>query len=121
MQRAFSFGGGRQSTAALVLAARGEIDVDCFVFANVGDDSENPDTLEYVNTYAKPYAAANGFDLVEVQRTFRDGRDPSLLAHLYKDKTGVVIPMRMERSGAPGNRKCTYDWKVRVVARYLKR
>lgn len=78
MKRAFSFGGGRQSTAALVLAARGQLEVDLFVFANVGNDSENPDTLEYVETYAKPYAVAHGDELVEVQRRFRDGRDPSL-------------------------------------------
>jgi hypothetical protein len=121
MNRAFSFGGGRQSTAALVLAAQGQLDVDVFVFANVGDDSENPDTLAYVNDYAKPYAAAHDVELVEVQRVFRDGRNPTLLEHVRRDRTGVVIPMRMGDTGAPGNRKCTYDWKIRVVARYLRR
>jgi hypothetical protein len=95
--------------------------VDVFVFANVGDDSENPDTLEYVERYAKPYAAAHGLDLVEVQRAFRDKRTPTLLAHLQRDARGVAIPMRMADSGAPGNRKCTYDWKIRVVAHYLQR
>jgi len=120
MKRAFSFGGGRQSTAALVLAARGELQADIFVFANVGDDAENPDTLTYVNTYAKPYAAAHGIDLVEVQRKFRNGRDPSLLQYVKNEKKAVAIPVRMS-GGAPGTRKCTYDWKIRVVAHYLKR
>ena len=119
--RAFSFGGGRQSTAALVLAARGELDVDVFVFANVGDDAENPDTLAYIRDYSRPFAEAHGIELVEVQRQFRDGRNPSLLEHIRHDRTGVVIPMRMSDSGAPGNRKCTYDWKIRVVAQYLGR
>jgi hypothetical protein len=121
MKIAFSFGGGRQSRAALVLAADGKIEVDCFVFANVGDDSENPDTLEYVHNYAAPYAREHGLELVEVQRVFRDKRNPTLLAHLQRDARGVAIPMRMAESGAPGNRKCTYDWKIRVVSHYLQR
>src|SRR5258708_98613 len=45
--KVFSFGGGVQSVAALVLAAQGKIDYRHFVFCNVGDDSENPATLEY--------------------------------------------------------------------------
>jgi hypothetical protein len=40
--RFFSYGGGVQSTAALVLAAQGKIDYPVFLFANVGDDSEHP-------------------------------------------------------------------------------
>jgi hypothetical protein len=119
VKRAFSFGGGRQSTAALVLAAQGKLDVDCFVFANVGDDSENPDTLAYVENYSKPYAREHGLELVEVQRKFRDGRDPSLWKYVHNEQKAIAIPVRME-SGAPGTRKCTYDWKIRVVARYLK-
>lgn len=46
--RVFSFGGGVQSTAALVLQAQGKIDFDMFVHANVGDDSEHPDTVAYM-------------------------------------------------------------------------
>ena len=60
----FSFGGGVQSTAVLVLQAQGKLNYDEFVFANVGDDSENPETLEYVNRYSKPFAAAHGIRLV---------------------------------------------------------
>lgn len=45
MIRAFSYGGGVQSTAALVLAAQGIIDYPLFLFSNVGDDSEHPGTL----------------------------------------------------------------------------
>jgi len=50
--KAFSFGGGVQSTAALVLAAQGRIDYHTFLFCNVGEDSENPDTLTYVQEVA---------------------------------------------------------------------
>lgn len=120
MNRCFSSGGGRQSTAAMVLAARGELDVDCFVFANVGKDAENPETLVYLEEHAKPYAAAHGIEFVEVQRKFQDGRDPSLLSYVKNERHGAAIPMKLS-SGHPGTRKCTYDWKIRVVAHYLKR
>lgn len=40
--RVFSYGGGVQSTAALVLAAQGKIDYPTFLFCNVGDDSNIP-------------------------------------------------------------------------------
>lgn len=55
--RTFSYGGGVQSTAALVLPAQARIDFPVFLFSNVGDDSEHPDTLRYVEDVAKPYAA----------------------------------------------------------------
>jgi 3'-phosphoadenosine 5'-phosphosulfate sulfotransferase (PAPS reductase)/FAD synthetase len=50
--RAFAYGGGVHSTAALVLAAAGRIDFPVFLFANVGDDSEHPATLRYVRDLA---------------------------------------------------------------------
>ena len=52
--RIFSYGGGVQSTAALVLAAQGIIDYPTFLFCNVGNDSEDPKTLDYVHKYALP-------------------------------------------------------------------
>ena len=64
MLKVFSYGGGVQSTAALVLAAEGTIDYRTFVFCNVGEDSENPATLAYVHEYAQPYAAAHGLNFL---------------------------------------------------------
>jgi hypothetical protein len=121
MKRCFSFGGGRQSTAALVLAAQGKLKVDCFVFANVGDDAENPDTLKYIRAHSRPFAQAHGIDLVEVQRSFRDGRDPSLYQYAQRAPRSIPLPMRMSDTGAPGNRTCTTDWKIRVIAKHLER
>ena len=42
--RTFSFGAGVQSTAVLALQALGRLPdpYDVFLFANVGDDSEDP-------------------------------------------------------------------------------
>ncbi len=71
--RSFSFGGGVQSTAALVLAAQGRIDYRTFVFANVGEDSENPGTITYVEKHTRPYAEAHGLTLIELDRVKRDG------------------------------------------------
>lgn len=119
--RAFSYGGGVQSTAALVLAARGEIDYPLFCFANVGEDSEHPDTLRYVAEIARPFADANGIELVELRKTTRDGRPQTLLQRISASKRSVPIPMRMGADGAPGNRTCTAEFKIRVVEKELKR
>jgi hypothetical protein len=118
--RTFSYGGGVQSTAALVLAARGTIDYPLFLFANVGDDSEHPDTLRYVWDVAMPYAAAHGIELVELRRTRRGA--PWTLYQEITDEvlTGMPIPLHME-NGAPGRRSCTKHFKVQVIAKETKR
>jgi len=48
------------------LASQGKLDFPTFVFVNVGEDSENPATLAYVAQVARPFAAANGIELVEL-------------------------------------------------------
>lgn len=118
--RSISYGGGVQSTALLVLAAQRRIDFPLFLMANVGDDSENPRTLEYVEQYAKPYAAAHGIELVEVQRRRRDGTTETLLQRLERaGSRSISIPVRMA-NGAPGNRQCTADFKIKVIGKWLK-
>ncbi|MGW1662787.1 hypothetical protein [Streptomyces microflavus] len=61
--RSISYGGGVQSTALLVLAAQERIDFRTFLMANVGDDSEHPGTLRYLEEYARPFAAEHGIEL----------------------------------------------------------
>ena len=117
--RAVSYGGGVQSTALLVLAATGEIDFPLFLFSNVGDDSERPATIEYVRTVAQPYAQQHGVELVELQKTMRDGRTMTLMQLLEQEATSVPIPMYLQ-SGAPGNRKCTGRFKIDVIAKELR-
>lgn len=118
--RSFSFGGGVQSTAALVLAAQGRIDYQTFVFANVGEDSENPGTITYIEKHAQPYAEAHGLTLIELDRIKRDGSTETLLGRLTKEGSrSLPIPVRMS-NGAPGNRSCTADFKIRVVGKWLK-
>ena len=118
--RVISHGGGVQTTALLVLAAQGDIDYRVFLFANVGDDSEDPDTLDYLNRHAKPYAAAHGIELIELRRTRRDGSVETLHGRLTREGSrSLPIPVRMS-NGAPGTRACTADFKVKVIGRWLK-
>ncbi|SRR6266567_8763154 len=118
--KVFSYGGGVQSTAALVLAAQGKIDYKTFLFCNVGDDSEDPATLEYVHSVAMPYAQAHNIAIIELSR------NETLLERITGERNrGYVIPAYTETKdgspdGGPGRRSCTADFKVAVVARWLK-
>ena len=115
----FSYGGGVQSTAALVLAVQGKIDYHTFLFCNVGLDSENPATLTYVQEIVKPYALVNGIELVELQKR-RNGELDTVYGRLTRPESrSIGIPIRMS-NGAPGNRTCTVDFKILVVARWTK-
>lgn len=120
--RAVSYGGGQQSVAMLVLAATGRLDFSTFLFANVGDDSEHPGTIAYHRDVALPYAERHGLELLELYRTRRDGsRHPSIVASLYEPgRRTVHVPARVA-NGAPGNRSCTGDWKIKVVTKELRR
>lgn len=118
--KVISYGGGVQSTALLVLAARREIDYPTFLFANVGDDSEHPSTLAYVREVALPYAARAGLDLRQLERRRRDGSTETLMQRLNRpDIRSIPIPVRMA-NGAPGRRSCTADFKIKVVGRWLR-
>ncbi|WP_343241995.1 phosphoadenosine phosphosulfate reductase [Streptomyces sp. SID13666] len=119
--KAFSFGGGWQSMAALVLAAQGTLDYRTFIFANVGDDSEKPATLAYVRDHARPFAAAHGIDLTTVGRIRRDGTPETLYGRITREGSrSLPIPVRMS-NGAPGTRACTGDFKIKVIGKELKR
>ncbi|MBA3826418.1 MAG: phosphoadenosine phosphosulfate reductase [Ktedonobacterales bacterium] len=116
----FSFGGGVQSTAALVLAAQGDFAMSTFLFANVGDDSEHPATLRYVREVALPYAQAHHLTLLELRRRKRDGSTPTLLEEVVNPtKKGDWIPVHLG-GGPPGVRGCTSHFKIAVVARWLR-
>lgn len=124
LRRAYSYGAGVQSTAMLVLAAQGYIAPGPFLFANVGEDSEHPASLRYLREVAFEYATSHGIEMHELHREPTRGRHkgerPSLLgAIMHPDSKSIPIPIRGE-NGAPGSRSCTADYKVRVVAKWLK-
>lgn len=107
--------------ACLVLAAQGRIDYKTFVFSNVGDDSEHPATLQYLEEFAKPFAELHGLTLHVVDRVKRDGTKETLYQRLTKEGSrSLPIPVRMNETGAPGTRSCTADFKIRVIAKWQK-
>ena len=123
--RIVSYGAGVQSTALLALAAQQKIDFQLFIFANVGDDSEHPASLAYFRDHAKPFAEKHGIEMIEVQNKPQRGRFAGEVETLLKrlthpDSRSLGIPVRMS-NGAPGTRSCTADFKIRPVARELKR
>lgn len=123
--RVVSYGGGVQSTALLVLAAQGYIDHNVFLFANVGDDSEDPETLRYVREVAFDYAGQHGIQIEELHRIPTRGRSKGEIETLYgrlmrEDSRSLPIPVRMPDTGAPGTRSCTADYKIKVVGRWLR-
>lgn len=126
--RIFNYGGGVQSTAALVLAARGRIDFRTFLMANVGDDSEDPRTMAYVRNVAVPYAAKHGIDLHILDRVKRDGSVETLWQRMAPEREWVEegkhtlrepIPVRGE-NGNPMGRACTQNFKTQVTAKWAK-
>jgi hypothetical protein len=110
----FSFGGGRQSHAVMVMQKRGMVHYDEFTFSNVGDDSENPGTLEYIENVTKPYCHENG-----IKFTVLDGKR-TLYNMMVGDIKTVPIPVYME-NGAPGRRQCTNLYKRNRIASYIKK
>lgn len=119
--RTFSNGGGVQSTAVLVLSARRELPYRHHLFCNVGDDSEHPGTVQFVRLIGQPYARHHGIVLEEIRRIRRDGSTETLKGRLTRPGSrSLPIPVRMPDTGAPGTRSCTADFKLRVVAKWLK-
>lgn len=121
--RVFKYGGGWQSNAALVLAAQGKLDYRTFLMANVGDDSEKPETLAYVHEHAIPYAQDHGLDLIIVKRQWKDQREfESIYQKILNAPEGKLrepIPIRGQ-NGMPLSRSCTLDWKVLATGRWCQ-
>lgn len=109
--RAISLGGGVQSTALLVLAE--EIGATLAIFADTGD--EHPATLRYIEEYTKPFAESHGIELVTVAHP-----NETLPERVLRQR-GITIPV-WKADGAPlGVRGCTRDFKLRPIAKELKR
>jgi len=116
--RVFSFGGGVQSMSALVLSAQQKLPYTHFIFSNVGDDSENPDTIAYIHDVAMPYASQHGLHIVEVKRDVKEGKPTTLLQETLQNPNNIPIPMYI--NGQPAKRICTSDWKINVVNKWMR-
>lgn len=118
--RTFSFGGGVQSVAALALAAHRKIDFRTFLMANVGHDSENPDTLDYLEQHAAPFAHAYGIKLIVLDRHLKDGTTETIRQRIISSHgSRQTIPVYLA-NGKPGSRVCTLEFKIQVTGTWLK-
>lgn len=116
--RVFSYGGGVQSTAVMVLASQGKVQYNHFLFSNVGEDSEHPDTLKYFRKYALPFAEDHGLDLLVV-RKYKKGEIDTIRQRIMGEERNIPIPAYMN-TGKPGNRYCTISFKIRVIDRWVR-
>jgi hypothetical protein len=66
-----------------------------------------------------PYAAAHGLELIELQTIRRDGKTLYQLMTTPGSRS-IPIPVHMGDTGAPGTRPCTFNFKIRVVGRYVR-
>ena len=99
-----SFGGGVQTTAAAILAVRGEIPrPDAIVFSDTGDES--PETYDYMRGFTR-WLAENG------QQFFRVRKDGSDLVSWYTEHGR--IPMRRVSS-------CTDNFKIAPIRRWMRK
>lgn len=116
-----SFGGGWQSVAMLALQGQGKLPqpYDVYVFANVGNDSENPDTLAYVRDHVLPYCAAHGIQFVEVQKCRRNKELDTVLTAIERRKRSVVIPVKLGKGGR-AKRSCTPEFKIDVIDAWIR-
>jgi|TARA_R100000482_G_scaffold66015_1_gene24514 hypothetical protein len=119
MNYVFSSGGGVQSTACLVLAAQGRIPYQTFVFANVGDKAESPDTMRYVEQITKPFAVKHGIKWVEVHKTNRKGEKVDLYEDCMTNEKQIALPLHYQNGGL-GFRCCTTQWKILPIAKWIR-
>lgn len=125
--RIISYGGGVQSTAMVIMAATRHAQfeaacggpVDAAVMSNVGDDSEHPETIDYVKNVIQPWAATLNFPVFVIQKTTKDGSIESLYSKQMGQDKRAIIPVRFE-NGAPGFRECTGDFKIKVISKWLR-
>lgn len=117
--RIYSDGAGTQSIAVMILQVQGKLaePYDAFVFSNVGEDSEKPETLDYRKEFIEPYAAKHGLTLIERRKEIK-GKPVTLYEAVLAPDKSIPIPIVFEDDQGHGNRKCTSDWKVEVVNRY---
>ncbi len=117
--RIFSFGGGWQSIAVLLLQIEGKIPrYDVYIYANV-DDRAEPDTMAYMDAYIKPLAEKHNIPLITVTK-MKNGKPYGLLDDLFNgDNNRVSLPMWNDKGGA-NHRICTSEWKIGVVNKWVK-
>lgn len=119
-KRIYSFGAGTQSIAVMVAQGQGLLSkpYDYFVWADVGADSEDPQVHPYIQNYVIAYCREHGIKFIRVAKT-RYGVEDTVLKAATRKNRSIPIPVRMS-NGAPGNRTCTADFKIKAVDKWCK-
>lgn len=119
-KRIYSFGAGTQSIAVMVAQAQGLLKnpYDFFVWADVGHDSEDPQVHEYMADHVMPFCQEHGIKMIRVAKKYKGKEDTVLKSAVRKNKT-IPIPVRM-KNGSPGNRTCTFDFKIKQVDKWCR-
>lgn len=108
-QKILSFGGGVQTTALAILAAKHEVEVDAAIFADPG--GEKPETYWYIEAYIKPLFKEAGIPF-EIVKNERKSYQPDLYGYLYRLRD---IP------SVQGKRECSWNFKRLVIQRHTSR
>lgn len=119
--RVFSFGNGIDSFSVLIAQIMGlfKNPFDYYVFANVGEKAENPETLRHFNEVVLPLCKEHNINMIEVSRKDKDGNAIDLYDYIIDNNhLGVPIPLFIKGSGYMG-RKCTSDWKIIPMMKWL--
>ena len=104
-QKILSLGAGVQSSALLILAARGEIECDGVIFADTG--VEKPTTYEWIEKALKPIAKDANLPIREVAFTGKDCTSMYDYCLKYRVMPSVI------------RRWCTDKFKIRPIVKAL--
>jgi hypothetical protein len=114
----FSSGGGRQSSAALILSAKGIFPYKTHIFCNVGEDSEDNKTLQWVRNILVPYAEKNGIEFIVASKGGK-----TLYQAINTTRYSIPIPAKFFYKNGKKNigmRACTNEYKIRVSDHFIK-
>ncbi len=103
-----SFGGGVQTTALAILAARKEVQVDAAIFADPG--AEKPETYWYIEAYIKPLFKEAGIPFIVVPG-IRGKKQLNLIEYIRHYRT---LPSIFN-----GHRWCTVEHKILPIERAM--
>jgi hypothetical protein len=115
--KVFAFGGGVQSTAVLVLSASGVLPYTHFIMCDVGHDSENPATIEYVHNHVMPYAQLHGLELY----VYKSERNKKFTTLYEKMEGSSYAPIPIFVNTVPRSRSCTIQFKIKVMDEFMRR
>lgn len=106
----FSYGGGRQTVAMVVMILKGVLPKpDVVVIADTG--RENTSTWEYLNEYVDPALRRIGLEVEIASHSLAT-------VDLYSGNGDLLVPAYTESGKMLAF--CSSEWKQRVVDRYLK-